>query len=168
MDWNNGTAHNSKRKEHFCGSSPRIFWLHLMNYLLQMDVLIDDRLVPLRVETLSRVFGFPLVLGAAGDTAQHTWSRSHCITEGFWTTALWWAQGLELGTSDTREKKGEAHCSDGDDAWGLRAWRVWCHSVLQKSPFWEQTAYKMYTRKKKKCLSITFTSFEQRHWWNCS
>lgn len=44
-----------------------------------MDVLIDDRLVPLRVETLSRVFGFPLVLSAAEDTPQHTRTRSHGV-----------------------------------------------------------------------------------------
>lgn len=35
-------------------------------YLLQVDVLIDDSLVPLGVETLARVFGPPLVFSTGG------------------------------------------------------------------------------------------------------
>lgn len=37
-----------------------------IQYLLQVDVLIDDGLVPLRVQTLACVFGPPLVFSAGG------------------------------------------------------------------------------------------------------
>ena len=38
----------------------------MMTYLLQVDVFIDDSLVPLRVETLACVFGPPLVFSTEG------------------------------------------------------------------------------------------------------
>lgn len=47
-------------------------------YLFQVDVLIDDSLVPLRVDSLACVFGLPLVFGTGGEhiTATHTWSTT--------------------------------------------------------------------------------------------
>lgn len=42
-----------------------------IQYLLKVDVLIDDSLVPLGVETLARMFGPPLVFGTGGNTSQH-------------------------------------------------------------------------------------------------
>ena len=50
----------------------------MMTYLLQVDVFIDDSLVPLGVETLACVFGPPLVFSTGGGTYHN---KIHMVTE---------------------------------------------------------------------------------------
>lgn len=64
---------DSKVIKHFITSPTSLLYTPFTDtqYLLQVDVLIDDSLVPLGVETLACVFWPPLVFSTVGNTWQH-------------------------------------------------------------------------------------------------